>query len=123
MPGDAVAREEAGNLSGVPRNYPHSVRSKTYVLQVPAKSEAGKSPSLRTDHEALRGQLNDLLQRIGDAGETVVSIIPIAGGWGTAFQNQTEGQRLNNIGSAAGGLGFSFTDALVVLVNESETDR
>jgi hypothetical protein len=90
--------------------------SKSYVLAVPHSWEDG---SVSIDTDALQEQLQLLLARIDEAGETVVAIQSLQAGWGRTFNNETRSGPVVMSVTYGAGFGFSFTDALVVITQSA----
>jgi hypothetical protein len=55
-------------------------------------------------------RMDELLNQIDARGETVIAVQGLDAGWGNTFQNVASGQR-----TYGAGLGFTFTDALLVI--------
>jgi hypothetical protein len=93
--------------------------TKSYVVSIPSNTT---NTSVSTNVEKLQERLQALLESIDEAGETVVTVQAVDAGWGATFSNNIyshglQGVPMSSVYGAA--LGFSYTDALIVITRTS----
>lgn len=82
--------------------------TRTHLIQIP---RTNNGLSTAPDLPALQQRMDELFARIDSAGEEILSVQSLDAGWGNTFMNVSTGQQR----TFGAGLGFSYTDALLVV--------